>query len=66
MNTILFEYEMKMAGYKTSEEIADAMGISISAYYRRINHKCECSKEQISKVAEILGWDKAKAIFFGD
>ena len=66
MNTDLFEYEMKKAGYKTSEQRADAMGISLSAYYRRINKKCECSKEEIGTVAKLIGWDATHTIFFAD
>ena len=64
MNIDLFEYEMKKAGYRTPEQRANVMGVSLSAYYRRIKHKCECSKEEISNVADALGWDVAKAIFF--
>ena len=64
MNIDLFEYEMKKAGYRTPEQRATFMGISLSAYYRRINKKCECTKEEIGKVAELLGWDVAKHIFF--
>ena len=66
MNIDLFEYEMKKAGYRTPEERANVMGISLSAYYRRINKKCECSKKEIGIVADLLGWDSAHAIFFGD
>ena len=64
MNIDLFEYEMKKAGYRTPEQRASVMGVSLSAYYRRINNKCECTKEEIGKVADVLGWDAAKAIFF--
>jgi hypothetical protein len=64
MNCDLFEYEMKKAGYRTSEQRAAAMGISLFAYHRRINKKCECTKEEIGKVADLLGWDVAKRIFF--
>ncbi len=64
MNIDLFEYEMKKAGYRTPEQRAKVMGVSLSAYYRRINQKCECSKEEISNVADVLGWDVAKSIFF--
>lgn len=64
MNIDLFEYEMKKAGYRTPEQRAKVMGVSLSAYYRRIRNKCECSKEEISKVADVLGWNVAKTIFF--
>lgn len=65
MDSILFEYEMKKAGYKTPEQRADVMGIKLSAYYRRLNGECECTQSEISNVAEVVGWDVAKAIFFG-
>ena len=64
MDKDLFEYEMKKAGYPTPIARATAMGISLSAYYRRISNKCECTKDDISKVAELLGWDTTKSIFF--
>ena len=65
MNNDLFEYEMKKAGYRTPEQRANVMGVSLSAYYRRIRQECECTKEEIGKVADLLGWEVAKAIFFG-
>ena len=64
MNSDLFEYEMKKAGYRTPEQRANVLGLSLSAYYRRINGRCECTKEEIVKVADALGWDVAKTIFF--
>ena len=66
MDKDLFEYEMKKAGYRTPEERAQAMGISISAYYRRVSNECECNKEIICRVAELVGWEAAHRIFFGD
>lgn len=65
MDSILFEYEMKKAGFTTPEQRANAMGVSLSAYYRRIGNKCECSKAEMEKVANIVGWDVMRAIFFG-
>ena len=65
MNIDLFEYEMKKAGFRTPEQRANVMGVSLSAYYRRINNKCEVTKEEIAKVADVVGWDVAKTIFFG-
>lgn len=66
MNFDLFEYEMKKAGYRTPEQRAEVLGISRSAYYRRFNKKCECSKKEMDNVAEALGKDVMNAIFFGD
>jgi len=65
MNYDLFEYEMKKAGYKTPKQRAKVMGVSLSAYYRRINNKCECSRTEMDKVAEVVGWEVMKDIFFG-
>lgn len=65
MDKDLFEYEMKKAGYRTPESRAEALGIKLSAYYRRTSGECECSKAEISKVAEIVGQKKAWQIFFG-
>lgn len=65
MDADLFEYEMKKKGYRTSKQQAEALGISLSAYYRRVKNSIECTKDEIEKVASLLGWDVAKRIFFG-
>lgn len=65
MDRDLFEYEMKKAGYRTPESRAEAMGIKLSAYYRRISGGCECSQSEICKIADILGRELAWRIFFG-
>lgn len=64
MDKDLFEYEMKKAGYRTPEQRAEAMGLSMSAYYRRVRGTCECTKEEIGIVADLIGWDAARRIFF--
>ena len=66
MDKDLFEYEMKKAGYKTTESRAEVMGISKSAYYRRMSGESECSKAEIVRVAEILGQELAWRIFFAN
>lgn len=66
MDKDLFEYEMKKAGYRTPESRANALGIKMSAYYRRISGECECSNAEISRVAGILGQQLAWQIFFGN
>ena len=66
MDADLFEYEMKKKGYRTPKQRAEAMEISLSAYYRRVRNSIECTREDIEKVASLLGWEKAKRIFFGD
>lgn len=65
MDNYLFEYEMKKAGYKTPKQRAEAMGISLSAYYRRVNNECEATESDIGKVAKLLGSKMAWRIFFG-
>ena len=64
MNVDLFEFKMKEAGFRTPNQRADALGIKLSAYYRRINGTTECTKKEIENVAEILGWEVTKSIFF--
>ena len=64
MDKDLFEYEMKKKGYKTPAMRAEAMGWTLSAYYRRVRNEVECSKEEIGKVADLLGWETAHRIFF--
>lgn len=66
MDKDLFEYEMKKKGYKTPAMRAEALGWSLSAYYRRVSGEVECSKDDISKVADLLGWDVAQRIFFNN
>ncbi len=66
MDKDLFEYEMKKAGYRSAESRAEAMGVKISAYYRRTSGECECSKAEISRVADILGQELAWRIFFAN
>ena len=64
MDSDLFEYEMKKKGYRTPEMRAEALGISLSAYYRRVSNTVECTRSDIDAIATIVGWDAAKAIFF--
>lgn len=66
MNVDLFEYEMKRAGFRTPAQRAEVLGVSLSAYYRRINKKCECSKKEMDNVAEALGGEIMHTIFFGN
>ena len=66
MDKDLFEYEMKKAGYRTPDSRAEALGLSLSAYYRRTSGECECTQAEIGQVANILGWEKTQRIFFGN
>ena len=66
MDADLFEYEMKRKGYRTPKQRADVLEMSLSAYYRRVRNSIECTREDIEKVASLLGWDVAMRIFFGN
>ena len=66
MDTDLFEYEMNKKGYRTSKQRAAVLKMSLSAYYRRIRNNIECTREDIEKVASLLGWEVTKRIFFGN
>ena len=46
-------------------ELADRLGISVSALYRKLNGKSDFFRSEIQTVADIVGWEKANAIFFG-
>ena len=66
MDKDLFEYEMKKAGYRTPDSRAEALGLSLSAYYRRLSGECECTQAEIGQVACILGWETTHRIFFSN
>lgn len=66
MDADLFEYEMKKKGYRTPKQRAEVLQISLSAYYRRVRNSIECTREDIDRVASLLGWDVARRIFFDD
>lgn len=66
MDTDLFEYEMKKKGYRTSKQRADALLMSLSAYYRRTKKRTECTLEDMERIASLLGWEVTKRIFFGN
>lgn len=66
MDADLFEFEMKRKGFRTPKQRAEALEISLSAYYRRVRNNIECTREDIEKVATLLGWEVARRIFFGD
>lgn len=65
MDKDLFEYEMKKAGFRTPDQRAKALNLSLSAYYRRISGECECTKDEIRRVADLVGWEATRLIFFG-
>lgn len=66
MNFDLLEYKMKEAGYKSVEQRAEALGLSLSAYYRRASGRCEWSKKEMDIVLDLFGTETMNAIFFSE
>lgn len=63
MNKALLEYEMKRAG-KTATEMCVQLGISKSAWYRKINELSQFTRAEIEKIVDILGLSSPVDIFF--
>lgn len=63
MDLLLFDYEMKKRGY-TREKLAEAAGISRSAFYRKCNGKSEFTLAEIKEIANILQLTNIDKIFF--
>ena len=63
MNKALLEYEMKRAG-KTAAEMCELLGISKSAWYRKVNELSQFTRAEIEKIVEILNLDSPVDIFF--
>lgn len=59
LRAALAEIGMKMS------DLADLMGISLSALYNKVNGNSEFTRSEIQTAAEFFGWNKANAIFFG-
>ena len=56
---------MKEAGYKTSEQRAEVLELSLSAYYRRTSGRCEWGKKEMDIVLDLFGAEVMNQIFFG-
>ncbi len=65
MNKPLLEYEIKSKGFKTNE-IIKKLGISKSAWYRKINGHSEFTQSEIQNLIDILDLKNVKSIFFND
>lgn len=66
MDTDLFVYEMKKKGYRTPQQRAEVLGLSLSAYYNRTKNRTECTVGEMDKIVSLLGWEVTKRIFFGN
>lgn len=58
-----FKAQMIMAGVNHAE-LASLLGINPSTLYRKIKNDGDFSREEISKLVEILGIDNPQDIFF--
>jgi transcriptional regulator with XRE-family HTH domain len=67
MNKNLLKAQIALKG-KTLNEIAEALGISRSALYRKINGKSEFTRKEICKIIDLLGIELKTAmnIFFNE
>lgn len=63
MNKALLEYEIKKNGYSTAT-FCKAVGISLSAYYKKCNGTSEFKQSEISKIVSLLHLDSPVQIFF--
>ena len=46
-------------------QLAERLGITPSALSRKMNGERDFFRSEIQTVAELVGWEKANAIFFG-
>ena len=60
----LFRAALAEIGMKMPE-FAALIGISVSALYNKINGNSDFTRSEIQTVAEVFGWNKTNAIFFG-
>lgn len=65
MNTALLEYEMKVRGIK-KDELCEKLGISKSAFYRKLNGTSEFTRSEIQNIVDSLGLESPVPIFFDD
>lgn len=63
MDKLKLEYEMKKRRVSV-EELCNAVGISRSAYYRKVGGKSEFTQGEIQKIVDYLGLSSPMGIFF--
>lgn len=63
MDKLKLEYEMKTRGVSV-DELCAAIGISRSAYYRKVGGKSEFTQGEIQKIVDYLGLGSPMGIFF--
>lgn len=65
MDKLKLEYEMKSRGV-TVDTLCETIGISKSAYYRKIRGKSEFTQGEIQRIVDTLGLTSPIGIFFAD
>lgn len=63
MDAIRLEYEVKRKGYNI-ERFCKDLGMSKSAYYRKIKGVTEFTQGEIQKIVDLLGLESPMGIFF--
>lgn len=63
MDAIRLEYEVKKKGYNIERFCRD-LGMSKSAYYRKIKGVTEFTQGEIQKIVDLLGLESPMGIFF--
>ncbi len=64
MDRYLLEAEIKRRGY-TMERLSREIGISKSAFSKKINGKSEFTLGEIQRIVDVLGLESPIPIFFG-
>ena len=65
MDRLKLEYEMKSRGVNV-DDLCEAVGISRSAYYRKMSGKSEFTRAEIEKIIDCLGLKSPMGIFFSE
>lgn len=65
MNKLKLEYEMKSRGVSV-DDLCKAIGISRSAYYRKVNGTSEFTQGEIQAIVDFLGLQTPMGVFFAE
>lgn len=65
MDKYLLEYKIKSNGY-TIKEYCEKIGLSTSAYYKRMRGEAEFTQGEIQRTMELLHIDDPTPIFFAE
>ena len=60
-----FKAQMVLKGF-TGKQLADALNINESTFYRKLNDNGRFSREEINKMVDLLSIEDPKVIFFAD